>query len=102
MEYATNEWDKLQQVIVGTARGARIPDFDLSMRLVNYADVPDETTIHTGPYPEQVTQEADEDLDTFVKFLEGESVDVLRPTNNASIPVHYYCLLYTSPSPRDS
>ena len=88
--YATNEWDKLQQVIVGTARGARIPNFDLSMRLVNYADVPDETTIHTGPYPEQVTQEADEDLETFVKFLEGESVDVLRPINNDSIPVHYY------------
>lgn len=88
--YATNEWDKLTEVIVGTARGARVPDLDLSMRLVNYADVPDESTIKTGPYPEIVTQQADEDLEKFVGFLKGEGVKVLRPRNAPDRPVQYY------------
>lgn len=87
--YPTNEWDTLQQVIVGRANGARVPDLDLSMRLVNYADVADETTIHTGPYPEQVTAEADEDLETFCAFLQRENVEVLRPMD-IDIQIKYY------------
>ena len=88
--YATNEWDKLTEVIVGTARGARVPDLDLSMRLVNYADVPDESTIKTGAYPDIVTQQADEDLEKFVGFLQGEGIRVLRPWNEPNTPVAYY------------
>lgn len=89
--YATNEWDKLTEVIVGTAQGARVPDLDLSMRLVNYADVPDESTIRTGEYPQEVIEQADEDLDTFVKFLEGESVNVLRPIHRDPVLYYDYC-----------
>lgn len=88
--YATNEWDNLTEVIVGIARGARVPDLDLSMRVVNYADVEDENSIHTGAFPDIVTQEADEDLNTFVNFLEGESIDVLRPINEPTIHINYY------------
>jgi glycine amidinotransferase len=79
MEYPTNEWDTLQQVIVGRAHGAKVPDLDLSMRLINYADVPDQNTIETGPYPEQVLIEADEDLETFCAFLRDQDVEILRP-----------------------
>ncbi len=91
MEYATNEWDKLTEVIVGDASGARVPDLDLSMRLVNYADVPDESTIKTGPYPEQVIQEANEDLDTFARFLKNEGVKVLRPQREGPVLYYDYC-----------
>jgi scyllo-inosamine-4-phosphate amidinotransferase 1 len=90
--YATNEWDTLRQVIVGRAIGARVPDLDLSMRLVNYADVEDATTIHTGAYPDIVTQEADEDLETFVRFLRNEHVEVLRPFDSDQVVKYYdYC-----------
>ena len=61
------------------------------MRLVNYADVEDETTIHTGPYPEQVIQEANEDLETFCDFLQKESVTVLRPHEHEVVPYYDYC-----------
>ena len=91
MEYATNEWDKLTEVIVGSASGARVPDLDLSMRLVNCADVPDESTIKTGPYPEQVIQEANEDLDVFARFLKNEGVKVLRPQREGPVLYYDYC-----------
>lgn len=88
MNYATNEWGNLKRVIVGSATHARVPDLDTSMRLVNYADVADESTIKTGPYPQIVIDEANEDLETFVNFLKGEGVQVERPRPVS--PVHYY------------
>jgi N-dimethylarginine dimethylaminohydrolase len=89
--YATNEWDQLKRVIVGTATGARIPDMDKSLRCVNYADVTDVSNIKSGLYPEQVIQEANEDLETFVKFLQGEGVEVLRPRQDSPVEYYDYC-----------
>lgn len=86
--YATNEWDQLKKVIVGTATEAQIPHMDMSMRLVNYADVEDPRTITIGRYPEQVITEANEDLETFCDFLRGEGVEVLRPS--VVKPTRYY------------
>ena len=78
-KYATNEWDSLKKVIVGSATGATVPPIDISVRTVNYADVQDESTITSGDYPQQVIDEANEDLDTLSKFLEGEGAEVIRP-----------------------
>ena len=36
---ATNEWDTLTKVIVGIADNAKIPEVDISLRTVNYANV---------------------------------------------------------------
>ena len=33
-----NEWGKLKKVIVGVADNARVPEIDLSVRTINYAD----------------------------------------------------------------
>jgi len=89
--YATNEWDKLKKVIVGSATGARIPAMDKSLRCVNYADVQDESDIPSGWYPEQVIEEANQDLETFSEFLRGEGVEVLRPTNRTTVEYYDYC-----------
>lgn len=90
-----NEWDPLKSVIVGSATGARIPALDVSLRTVNYADNADDSAIPHGLYPQQVIDEANEDLETFCDFLRKENVEVLRP-NAAHIPAYYnYC-------PRDS
>lgn len=89
--YATNEWDPLKKVIVGTATGARIPEMDKSLRCVNYADVQDISTVKTGPYPQVVVDEANEDLETFVNFLQGEGVDVVRPENRFETEYYDYC-----------
>ena len=74
-----NEWDTLRKVIVGVADYATVPLIDTSVRTVNYADKTDTSNIISGAYPTQVIEEANEDLEIFVNFLKGESVEVLRP-----------------------
>ena len=64
------------------------------MRCVNYADKNDETEIITGPYPQRVIDEANQDLDVFCKFLQDESIEVLRP-DRTDCKYYNYC-------PRDS
>lgn len=86
-----NEWDPLKTVIVGIADDARIPFLDPSVRLVNYADVTDIKLIPKGKYPQQVIDEANEDLEIFCDFLRKESVEVLRP-DSSIVPNYYnYC-----------
>jgi len=86
-----NEWDPLKVVMVGSATGARIPLLDPSLRCVNYADRRYTYNIPTGPYPQQVIDEANEDLDTFAKWLANMDITVLRPDDTV-IPEYYnYC-----------
>lgn len=85
--FSRNEWDPLKKVIVGVADYAQIPEVDLSLRTVNYADINDVKQVHIGPYPRQVIDEANEDLNLFCKLLTECGVDVLRPTIG---PVDYY------------
>ena len=91
MNYATNEWGKLKRIIVGSATGATVPALDDSLRYVNYADVKDTSVIECGPYPQTVVDEANEDLETFVKFLEGEGVQVERPKSVSPVQYYDYC-----------
>lgn len=74
-----NEWGTLKRVIVGKADKAIVPQIDQSLRLINYADLNDINQIPRGPYPQQVIDEANEDLEIFAEFLESENVEVLRP-----------------------
>jgi glycine amidinotransferase len=74
-----NEWGKLKKVIVGIADYARVPEIDLSVRTINYADRVDVSDVPVGLYPQQVIDEANEDLEVFVNFLQQESVEVVRP-----------------------
>jgi N-dimethylarginine dimethylaminohydrolase len=89
-----NEWSQLNKVIVGIAEEAKIPEIDLSMRTINYADIEDISNISIGNYPKQVIEEATEDLEIFVNFLRSQNIEVVRPEK--SNPKYYnYC-------PRDS
>ena len=107
IQLSKNEWDTLQSVIVGVADNAKIPELDTSLRCVNYADM--QSTIQVGNYPQQVIDEANEDLNGLVKFLEGENVTVYRP-DTKFVPEYYnYCprdtvlvhddLILTTPNP---
>ena len=91
---STNEWDQLKKVVVGVADNAKVPNIDISVRTVNYADLSDTNTVPIGPYPKQVVDEANEDLETFANFLKGEGVDVVRP-DKTNCAYYNYC-------PRDS
>jgi len=90
-----NEWDPLKKVIVGRADHARVPEMDISLRTINYADLDPSRVPPAGLYPSQIIQEANEDLEIFCDFLRSVGVEVLRPDESV-VPGYYnYC-------PRDS
>jgi N-dimethylarginine dimethylaminohydrolase len=85
-----NEWGVLKKIIVGVADHARIPTVDKSLRVVNYADVQDVTSIKSGLYPQQVIDEANADLETLSNFLKLCNVEVVRPKRQA-VEYYNYC-----------
>lgn len=100
-----NEWDPLRSVIVGDATNARVPRDDISLRAINYADNPKQN-IPVGPYPEQVVEEANEDLEGLAQALTKMGVQVFRPsvqnTSDIVSTPHWSTDRYYSYCPRDS
>jgi N-dimethylarginine dimethylaminohydrolase len=87
-----NEWDPLKSVIVGIADDAKIPPSTFGLRTVNYADLTFSKylTVKHGLYPNQVIDEANEDLEILCDFLRSQSITVYRPQSND--PEYYnYC-----------
>ena len=89
--HSANEWDTLKKVIVGRADHARIPALDKSLRTVNYSNLLDESLIPSaGLYPQQVIDEANEDLERLSDELTKLGVEVVRP-DNVPTPYYNYC-----------
>ena len=76
--WSCNEWDPLEEVIVGNPLQARFPTPDLSTQL---AEFPDRSLaeIPRGPFPKKIIEETEEDLNKFVEVLKGSGVTVVRP-----------------------
>jgi len=75
-----NEWDPLEEMIVGIADGAQVPVPDRGLFAVDYADHLDSPEeIPVGPYDAQVIEEAAEDLDALAAALRQQGVTVRRP-----------------------
>ena len=74
-----DEWSPLKCVIVGRADGARVPSEDRSLRAISYAQFKHDDKIPSGPYPQQVVDEANEDLDLMADQLTKQGIEVLRP-----------------------
>lgn len=76
--WSCNEWDPLEEVIVGNPLRARFPTADLSTQATEFPDRPlDE--IPQGPFPQWIIDETEEDLNAFVEVLEQQGVTVKRP-----------------------
>ena len=76
--WSCNEWDQLEEVIVGNPLRARFPSADPSTQLAEYPDRSLEQ-IPQGPFPQWIIDETEEDLNTFVGVLEESGVTVKRP-----------------------
>ncbi|MGC5342613.1 inosamine-phosphate amidinotransferase 1 [Streptomyces sp. DT171] len=77
---AHNEWDPLEEMIVGVAENARVPSPDPGLFALDYCEHHEsQDEIPSGPYSERVVTEAHEDLEAFVDLLKGEGVTVRRP-----------------------
>ena len=76
--WSCNEWDQLEEVIVGNPLKARFPTPDLSTQLAEFPDRP-LTEIPRGPFPQRIIEETEEDLNGFVGILERLGITVKRP-----------------------
>lgn len=75
-----NEWDPLEEMIVGIATGARVPSSDRGLFALDYcANVNAPEDIPTGSYSARVIEEAQADLEQFAEFLRDAGVTVRRP-----------------------
>ena len=76
--WSCNEWDKLEEVIVGNPLRARFPAPDLSTQLAEFPDRSLEE-IPQGAFPQQIIEETEEDLNAFIAVLEELDITVKRP-----------------------
>ena len=76
--WSCNEWDPLEEVIVGNPLRARFPTADRSTQLAEFPGRPLED-IPQGPFPERIIEETEEDLNTFAAVLEKLGITVRRP-----------------------
>jgi N-dimethylarginine dimethylaminohydrolase len=76
--WSCNEWDQLEEVIIGNPMNARFPTPDVSTQVAEFpsrslAEIP------RGPFPQRVIEETEEDLDQFAETVEDLGVTVRRP-----------------------
>src|SRR5271165_3177525 len=74
-----NEWDPLEEVIVGIVDGARIPRADPGLYALEFSELPDMQQIPSGPFAARMLEETAEDLDILTSTFKGLGVVVRRP-----------------------
>lgn len=76
-----NEWDPLEEVIVGVVEGASFPTWHVALEAPLPDDQRDLFRKSAGtPFPKEHIEAARKELEEFVHILEGEGVKVRRPT----------------------
>jgi len=79
MIHSYNEWDPLQEVVVGRADFANWPSDDPVFAKESKKTTWQETPVPSGPVPDWIIDEANEDLDILSDTLNNLGVTVHRP-----------------------
>ena len=79
MIYSINEWDSLKEVIVGRADYANWPSNDPVFAKESEKTTWTETPVPSGPVPDWIIDETNEDLDLLALVLEKCGATVYRP-----------------------
>ena len=74
-----NEWDPLRSVVVGSARYANWPSTDPVFSQEAKKTTWKETPVPSGPVPEHIVNEANEDLNELASTLYNLGIQVIRP-----------------------
>jgi len=102
--WSCNEWDRLEEVIVGNPFNAKYPTPDKSSQLAEFADRTIEA-IPSGTIPQRIIEETEEDLLGFIDVLKQLDIVVRRPTtwqhNSKFSTVHWEADGYSNYNPRD-
>ena len=87
-----NEWDPLEEVIVGRVEGAHVPPFTIEVKANTYEKYWDFYSKNSGtPFPQEHMKRAAVEIEELCRVLEAEGVKVRRPD-----PLDY-SLEYTTP-----
>lgn len=89
-----NEWDPLKKCMVGVATHANWPIHDPVFSLEGQKTTWTETPVPSGPVPEWIIDEANQDLDTLANTLGNLGVEVSRPESlnfQAHDGMYNYC-----------
>jgi len=92
--HSYNEWDPLRSVVVGRADHANWPVNDPVFRSESERTLWKETPVPSGPVPDWIIAEANEDLDQLVGVLKSLNVEVFRPDDfnfQAHDGMYNYC-----------
>jgi N-dimethylarginine dimethylaminohydrolase len=102
--WSCNEWDPLEEVIVGNPLNARFPTADRSSQLAEFSNR-SVAEIPQGSFPQKIIEEAEEDLQEFVRILQRLGVTVKRPETWAHerrfSTIHWEAHGYYNYCPRD-
>ena len=79
MIYSINEWDSIKEIVVGRADFANWPSDDPVFALEPQKTTWTETPVPSGPVPDWIIDEANEDLDLLTSTLEMCGAIVHRP-----------------------
>lgn len=89
-----NEWDTLKEVVVGTATGAHWPLNDPVFSRESEKTTWRETPVPSGPVPQWIIDETNDDLEILCDVLKSFGVRVHRPTDidfAATDGMYNYC-----------
>mgnify|MGYP001249219399 FL=1 len=87
-----NEWDQLEEVIVGSAIGSKIPKPNKSLMSCMYPTYTEkEILTSSGLFPAWLVEEQEEDLDALSNTLKSLGVKVHRPDLTKEPEYHYHC-----------
>jgi scyllo-inosamine-4-phosphate amidinotransferase 1 len=79
MIFSYNEWDPLEQCVVGDATHANWPTNDPVFSLESQKTTWTETPVPSGPVPQWIIDQSNEDLDILANTLTKLGVEVIRP-----------------------
>jgi N-dimethylarginine dimethylaminohydrolase len=82
-----NEYSPLKKVVIGIADQAERPEPNKALHTVSFSHVRDISNMEWGTFPQQVIEEANEDLNQLCETLIGLGIEVVRPRN---LRVQYY------------
>src|ERR1700761_1295342 len=74
-----NEWDRLEEVIVGVADHARVPVGDKGLHAIRYRETAGIDSIPSGPHRPDIIKKANEELDLLAEKFVELGVKVRRP-----------------------
>lgn len=91
---SSNEWDTVRDIVVGSATGANWPSTDPVFAQENQKTTWKETPVPSGPVPDWIIDETNEDLQGLVDIIVAFGAKVRRPSDRDFVQargMYNYC-----------